>query len=252
MSENHEAPPSDAIDCGWVSATEIASNPEGLLDRIDDSSLVMCAAHYVRIASSDGIDAAASSDPIVAKAVALQSDHWRLPLIKCYVIAYCHNLEIAEQLGLLPIVVHTWKTLFFDLDRAPSSCITRTQWLERHVMRREEDAGRQVLAAKMRLAYVTGSVGARAIQHFAPYEDGATNVLPYDEAQHLFHRRVELDRRWFEFATCFDHTLGVAAFCQDSSPLAQESLEYAYAVTALERRIRVAVRRHWHEGRLVG
>lgn len=247
MSETQETPL--PCDFGWVTATEIASDPEGLLRRHGDSSAEMCAARYLRLSSSDGPDAAASAEPTVAKAIALQSDPWRLPLIKCYVLAYCSNLEIAEQLGLLSIVVHSWKALFFDLDRNPSSCI-RGPWLERHVICREEDAGQSELAARMRLAYATGPVGARAIQYFAPYEDGAVNVLPYEEALHLFYRRVELDRRWVEFGTCFDRTLGEEAYGQAEWPPVHERFECERAVAALQRRIRAAVRRHRNTGGL--
>src|SRR5690606_23233436 len=94
---------------------------------------------FIAIWRAEGWQAAERHDPTRAAAIELNDGPTTLRKRKILAIANCTDREIADRLGLDPLVVETWVCVFFDVRKT-----LKTSWPYHRVIGREKFHGDEV------------------------------------------------------------------------------------------------------------
>lgn len=125
--------------------------------------------------------------PEIAAAERLVEDPAQSDVLKLLTLAGCERTEIAARTALEARVVETWEQLFFDVRPMREA----VGWIQTHVIRPEQDAGREAQAARLKLAWSLGPAGAQAVLD-------ADTRFPVTAAQQHFDRSLKLHLKFQE------------------------------------------------------
>jgi hypothetical protein len=156
---------------------------------IDFDSATRSLAEYLQSKEQgDAFSAAADSR---SPHIALAESAWAQPelraAVQMLVLADVAVPEICEQLDLEADVLTTIEDLYFDV----RSMLTASHWIVQRVIHREADAGRDDLAAKLRMSYFHGAYAAKALIE-------ARTTLPMDAARQLADAAVLLHAKFLQ------------------------------------------------------
>jgi len=138
---------------------------------------------YLRLCQLDGSgpDWAARKYPLIAAAFKFIQNEKVAERFKLSILGNLPLPEIAERLGVDEDVLATARELFFDLTGMRHAA----SWMACQVFIPETKAGNPDLAARMKIAFHRGPVGARAVLD-------AHDDLPMKEAQRLVNQEMLL------------------------------------------------------------
>ncbi len=214
----------------WRLAAELPSQGARRLMRSFDQN-VRDAHDYRRLCrqGEQGRKRAASRYPWIAAAEAINTDPARVGQLKIAVLGELDRAEIARRFGLDQRAIEAWESLFFDARGARE----QTGWIRAHVIQPEIAAGRDSLAARLKLVASAGPSAARAVLD-------ADGRVPLDAAERLFDRRLKLhlkfdaavamplktDRQKMSFLRMYtDLTLRERRLCLEERELQERCLE---------------------------
>jgi hypothetical protein len=143
--------------------------------------------HALRADGENGIVQAAAKYPIIEAAILLHDDGAKTDVMKLMILVDSPTDAIAKRVVVEPAVVDVWERLFFDVREMRSAL----SWLSGQVIEAERKAANTALAARMKLALVSGIDGVNAI---LALDEGA----PVDEAERLFQRKLKLHLKFDE------------------------------------------------------
>lgn len=103
------------------------------------------------------------------------------------VLADVPSSEVCELMQLKPAVLTWIESLWFDVRPA----LDATQWIVAKVIKMEADAGRDDVAAEMRVAYFYGPLAAKALINSKLHLPSDKSVQAFDAALLLYARFVQ-------------------------------------------------------------
>jgi hypothetical protein len=168
----------------WQQAHSWAQRPHLGQPHVQDPEIHAAATF---LTGSDPRDDTVRTAQRLAPVGAAQQLEANLPLAangKILVIGNCPLPEVAGLLDLPEETVQTWEALFFDVRPA----LPAVDWIFSRVIQAERAAGKQALAAQLKLAYAGGPVAARALLR-------SGKGLPMAAAEAWFDRKLRLHLR---------------------------------------------------------
>ncbi len=128
--------------------------------------------------------------PSVAGAGDVNRDQAKTAQLKIAMLGGLDGAEMAERFALTEAILREWELAFFDVRSVPAEAVA---WIHLQVVKPEKNAGREDLAARLKLVASVGAVAARAVLD-------ADSRLPPGVGERLFDERLRLNLKFLAAA----------------------------------------------------